>query len=159
MMRGFAQNFALASFAWSISSAAVFAQGLPLGQMYCETEVENYRINGQVYASLWNSPNYGNTTPAGYRQMYYFLMTGKGHLIPGTVQLFADLRNNFQQVINFEVFLTGGNQGTGAFWIDGSSHRQTYMRLVLQEGGFTIVTEDGIQAQYRCQETPNGASQ
>ncbi|GAA6206881.1 hypothetical protein NBRC116601_01740 [Cognatishimia sp. WU-CL00825] len=150
MGKAFAKRLAAALWIACASWNTALAQGAPLGQMHCEAEFSGIRIAGQVYASLWNSPNFGNSGPAGYRQIYYYLMTGQGHLVPGTVQLFGDLRNSQQQIINFEVFLTGGTQGTGAFWINGASHRSTYMQLVMRNGGFVIRSEDGVTAEYRC---------
>ncbi|MGH1464891.1 MAG: hypothetical protein ACRBBQ_05980 [Cognatishimia sp.] len=151
MGKGFAKRLASALLIACASGMSALAQGAPLGQMQCEAEFSGIRIAGQVYASLWSTPNFGNPGPAGYKQIYYYLMTGQGHLIPGTIQLFGDLRNSQQQIINFEVFLTGGSQGTGAFWINGASHRSTYMQLIMQNGGFVIRTEDGVTAHYRCQ--------
>ena len=129
------------------------AQGMPLGQMKCEGVVAGNTVQGEVYASLWRTAGMsGMTSSEKIRQLYIYLVTGQGHLIPGTVQLFGNMQDDHRNLINFEVFLTGGDRGTGAYWVNGQGHRQTYMKLVIGNGGFTVFPEDGGQTEFNCTE-------
>ncbi len=133
-------------------SAMANAQGLPIDQMQCKGTYGQLAYEGVVLADLWQYAASANLGAAGERrQLGYYLRQGEMHKIPGTVRLFAEMIDNSRNLVNFEVFLTQGTQGTGSVWVNGMRHRETFMTLVVQPNGFIIYPETGGGAQFICE--------
>ena len=105
--------FGLSPLVIHVLSGPALAQGLPLAQWACKTEVQGIRVEGDVYFSLWQTTGITEGNQASLYNRY--LMRGWLHLIPGTVNVFGDLRDQNQNIIRFEVALTGHVRGTGAY--------------------------------------------
>lgn len=127
------------------------AQGYPLGRFACEGEYAGIPVAGYVDMSLLTYGGAGSLGGSVERtQLQVLWREGRLHELPGLINLMAMMQNGYGQLVNFDVTLTGGTTGTGAFWVNGASHRQTFMNLALQPGGFIIQSEDGVRAPFRC---------
>ncbi len=128
------------------------AQGYPLGRFACEGNYSGVPVAGYVDLSLFTYGGAGSLGGSVERtQLQILWREGRLNELPGQLNLIAMMQDGYGQLINFDVTLTGGTTGTGAFWVNGASHRQTFMNLALQPGGFTVRSEDGVTAPFQCQ--------
>lgn len=122
-----------------------------IGQSECRGSYQGIDIAGTVLADLWkvNGPDSGSTLGT-FNTIYEHLMYGEMAQIAGMVRLFGHMRDAAGNLVNFEVFLQGGGEGTGSVWINGARHRETFMRFVLGRLSFDIYPETGGLAHFTC---------
>lgn len=139
-----------------VAGASQASSQAVIGKMVCAGTYGNLQIRGIVLADLWRGSmsRSGTRGPASdnpYRAILPQIMRGELHKVPGLVRLFGHMRDSHGRLVNFEVYLTRGNNGTGSVWINGARHRETHMRLFVGRGGFVILPETGGRAIFRCQ--------
>ena len=135
----------------ALPAAPASAQAV-LGQSECRGSYQGIEIAGTVLADFWQmiGPS-GASTEGTFKLFYQYLMRGEMDRIPGTVRLFGNMRDSAGNLVNFEVFLQGGNISTGSVWINGARHKETFMRLVVVNMGFEIYPETGDVARFACE--------
>lgn len=115
-----------------------------IGQLWCNGSDGASRIQGHLLADLWES---SAPDPRAY---FPQLVQGQIGRIPGLVRLFGHMQDMNGNLVNFEVFLGGGNQGTGSVWFNGARHREIHITLVFGGQTFTVYPETGGIAQFAC---------
>lgn len=125
------------------------AQGIPVGELQCQTTYAGQTFKGVIQfqiLQLGADPGLGKNGPAG--QVIMLIRRGKANEIPGTLMMNGHFRG-LTAFADFEATM-GGNQGTGAVWLNGANHRATYADFYIVEGGVIMLTEDNQRVDYLC---------
>jgi hypothetical protein len=140
----------LLSLAFATSAAFAHAQGLPIAQMQCSTTYAGVQYSGTILFQLMQYSGATSMGAAGLRQQFNLLLrSGRANEIPGTLMMNGHFRSAVA-FVDFEA-TTAGNQGAGAIWINGASHRSTYANFYVVQGGVVAITEDQVRVDYHCQ--------
>jgi hypothetical protein len=123
-----------------------------LAQLDCSGSYADYSYRGLVLVDLWRTG--GPLSSREFYQLAWFLKLGTVDKIPGQLHVFGDMRDQLQNIVNFEVFLHPNGEGTGSLWFNGKRHRETFMKLVVRQEGFTIYPETGGVAEFTCRQYP-----
>lgn len=140
----------LLSLGFALATAPAQAQGIPIAQMQCTTNYMGYPFNGTILFQLLQYSGATDIGAAGLReQINLLLRMGRANEIPGTLMMNGHFETS-GAFADFEATMAG-NQGAGAIWMNGASHRATYASFYVVKGGVVVVTEDQVRIDYSCQ--------
>ena len=137
------------SLLFALLAAPIHAQGIPVGQLQCQSTYAGQAFNGVIEFQIMQLAGEVGVGNAGARhQILMLVRMGRANEIPGTLMM----NGHFRSATSFADFeaTMGGNQGAGAVWINGANHRATYANFYLVEGGVIMVTEDNQRVDYLC---------
>jgi hypothetical protein len=134
---------------FTLLAAPVQAQGIPVGQLQCQTTYAGQPFQGVIQFHIMQLAGEVGVGNAGARhQILMLVRMGRANEIPGTLMMNGHFRSA-TAIADFEATM-GGNQGAGAVWINGANHRATYADFYLVQGGVIMVTEDNQRVDYIC---------